>query len=49
MLAGSEWPDENPVFAQTNGRPIDKKTDRDDWTRLLQEAGVHCTPRPPCC
>ncbi len=28
------------VFAQPNGRPIDKKTDYDDWTRLLQEAGV---------
>ena len=40
MLAGSEWHDEDLVFAQSNGRPIDKKTDYDDWTRLLQEAGV---------
>src|SRR3954465_10026851 len=40
MLAGSEWHDEDLVFAQPNGRPIDKKTDYDDWTRLLQEAGV---------
>ncbi|MCZ2857740.1 tyrosine-type recombinase/integrase [Blastococcus sp. VKM Ac-2987] len=40
MLAGSEWHDEDLVFAQLNGRPIDKKTDHDDWTRLLQAAGV---------
>src|ERR671926_61875 len=40
MLAGSEWHEEDLVFAQPNGRPIDKKTDYDDWTRLLQAAGV---------
>ncbi len=40
LLAGSEWQDEDLVFAQPNGRPIDKKTDYDDWTRLLQAAGV---------
>src|SRR3954447_23205334 len=40
MLAGSEWHDEDLVFAQANGRPIDKKTDYDDWTHLLQSAGV---------
>src|SRR5918998_2220586 len=40
MLAGSEWHDEDLVFAQANGRPIDKKTDYDDWTRLLEQAGV---------
>jgi integrase len=39
-LAGSEWHDEDLVFAQANGRPIDKKTDYDDWMRLLQKAGV---------
>lgn len=39
MLAGSEWRDEGLVFAQLNGRPIDKKTDHDDRTRLLQAAG----------
>jgi hypothetical protein len=38
--AGSEWHDEDLVFAQANGRPIYKKTDYDDWTRLLQQAGV---------
>jgi HSP20 family molecular chaperone IbpA len=32
--------DEDLVFTQPNGRPIDKKTDYDDWTRLLQKAGV---------
>ncbi|TYP81164.1 tyrosine-type recombinase/integrase [Blastococcus xanthinilyticus] len=40
MLAGSEWHDEDLVFAQPNGRPVDKKTDHHDWTRLLQAAGV---------
>src|SRR3954465_10806978 len=40
MLAGSEWHDEDLVFAQPNGRPIDKKTDYDDWTALLKRAGV---------
>src|SRR3954451_22662304 len=40
MLAASEWHDEALLFAQPNGRPIDKKTDYDDWTRLLQKAGV---------
>ena len=36
MLAGSEWQDEDLIFAQPNGRPIDRKTDYDDWTRLLR-------------
>src|SRR3954468_16275218 len=40
MLAGSEWHDDDLVFAQSNGRPIDKKTDYDDWTRLFRSAGV---------
>jgi integrase len=40
MLAGSEWQDEDLVFAQPNGRPIDKKADYDESTRLLQTAGV---------
>jgi integrase len=35
-----EWHDEDLVFAQPNGRPIDKRTDYDDWTRLLKSAGV---------
>jgi integrase len=40
MLTGSEWHDEDLVFAQPNGRPIDKRTDYDDWSRLLKSAGV---------
>ena len=40
MLAGSEWHDEDLVFAQVNGRPIDKTSDYDDWARLLKTAGV---------
>jgi integrase len=40
MLAGSERHDEDLVLAQPNGRPSDKKTDYDDWTRLLQQSGV---------
>jgi hypothetical protein len=40
MLAGSEWHDEDLVFAQPNGRPIDEKADYDEWARLLQKAGV---------
>src|ERR687886_1322368 len=40
MLAGSEWQDEDLVFAQPNGRPIDKKVDYDAWTALLDKAGV---------
>jgi integrase len=44
MLAGSEWHDEDFVSTQPNGRPIDKKTDYDDCTRLLQAAGVRYVP-----
>ncbi len=41
MLAGSEWQNEDDlVFAQANDRPIDKKSDYDDWCRLLERAGV---------
>jgi hypothetical protein len=32
MPAGSEWHDEDLVFAQPNGRPIDEKSDYDDWS-----------------
>src|SRR5690349_19572698 len=56
MLAGSEWHDEDLVFAQPNGRPIDKKADYDAWTALLDRpaSGTSActtvgTPRPPCC
>jgi integrase len=40
MLAANEWHDGDLVFAQLNGRPIDKKTDYDDWCALLRQAGV---------
>lgn len=40
MLAGSEWQNDDLVFAQASGRPIDKKSDYDDWCRLLERAGV---------
>jgi hypothetical protein len=42
MLAGSEWHDEDLVFAQPNGRPIDKKSDYDDW-----RASAAVRRRPP--
>ena len=38
--ADSKWRDGDLLFAQPNGRPIDKETDHDDWTRLLKAAGV---------
>jgi integrase len=40
MLGGSEWHDEDLVFAQSNGRPIDRNTEYADWRWLLQSAGV---------
>jgi integrase len=40
MLAGSEWHDEDLVFAQPSGRPIAKRADYDDWCDLLKRAGV---------
>jgi integrase len=40
MLAGSEWQDDDLVFAQPNGRPIDKKADYKNWSDLLKRAGV---------
>ena len=40
MLAANEWHDEDLVFAQPNGRPIDKKVDYNAWRDLLRSAGV---------
>ncbi len=40
MLAANEWHDDDLVFAQPNGRPIDKKVDYKHWRDLLREAGV---------
>ena len=38
--AGTEWEDHDLVFAQANGRPIERKSDWRAWKALLQEAGV---------
>lgn len=38
MLAANEWHDEDLVFAQPNGRPIDKKADYDAWRDLPKES-----------
>lgn len=38
--AGTEWEDHDLVFAQANGRPIERKSDWRAWKVLLQEAGV---------
>ena len=40
MLAGDEWHDEDLVFAQPNGRPIDKKADYKPGASCSSEAGV---------
>lgn len=40
MLAGNEWQDDDLLFAQPNGRPIDTKVDYKHWRDLLREAGV---------
>jgi integrase len=38
--AGPLWEDNDLVFAQPNGRPIERKSDWHAWKRLLAEAGV---------
>jgi integrase len=40
LVAGSEWDDRNLVFAQPNGRPLDKHSDYEAWIKLLNRAGV---------
>ncbi len=40
LLAGTEWDDWDLVFAQPNGRPLDKHSDYEAWTKLLKNAGV---------
>lgn len=40
LAAGPGWHDHDLVFAQADGRPIDRHSDYDAWTRLLQSAGV---------
>ncbi|MGQ0576380.1 MAG: tyrosine-type recombinase/integrase [Pseudonocardia sp.] len=38
--AGSVWEEAGWMFAQSNGRPIDPTMDRNEWKRLLVDAGV---------
>ena len=39
--AGSLWEDQHDlVFAQVNGRPVDKRSDWEAWKALLRRAGV---------
>jgi integrase len=40
LVAGSEWDDWDLVFAQPNGRPLDKHSDYETWIKLLNRAGV---------
>jgi integrase len=40
ITAGSLWEDNDLVFAQANGRPIERKSDWEAWKALLTEAGV---------
>ncbi len=40
VAAGSLWQDDDLVFAQPNGKPIERKADWQAWKRLLTEAGV---------
>lgn len=40
LVAGTEWDDWDLVFAQPNGRPLDKHSDYEAWIRLLNRAGV---------
>jgi integrase len=38
--AGRLWQDHDLVFAQANGKPIERKSDWKAWKKLLDEAGV---------
>lgn len=40
VTAGPEWADLDLVFAQPNGKAIERKSDWQAWKRLLREAGV---------
>ncbi len=40
MAAGSLWQDHGLVFAQVNGRPLERKSDWRAWKVLLADAGV---------
>lgn len=38
--AGKEWQDQDLVFTQPNGRPLDRRSDWESWRALLSSAGV---------
>jgi integrase len=40
LQAGDRWEDGDLVFAQPNGRPLDKHSDWEAWRVLLADAGV---------
>jgi integrase len=40
VAAGSLWEDSDLLFAQANGRPIERKTDWHAWKSILRESGV---------
>lgn len=40
LKAGTAWEDHDLLFAQPNGRPIDKRSDWREWRTLLTAAGV---------
>ncbi len=40
IAAGPLWQDDDLVFTQPNGRPIERKSDWRAWKSLLREAGV---------
>src|SRR4051794_7346105 len=40
LAAGSEWQDNDLVFCQANGRPVDPRSDHRSWQALLADAQV---------
>jgi integrase len=40
VVAGELWQDGDWMFTQPNGKPLDPRSDHDDWKLLLAEAGV---------
>lgn len=40
LAAGPKWADQDLVFPNTRGGPIDRTTDTESWIRLLESAGV---------
>ncbi|MGY1633061.1 tyrosine-type recombinase/integrase [Geodermatophilus sp. SYSU D01186] len=40
IAAGSEWQDNDLVFCQENGRPLEPRGDHRAWRALLADAGV---------